>query len=74
MRGGQDGLRPALDGECSGGGEDRDDGEGDAKARGPEDVGALNDTHAEDHENSAPAYLKERERAEVDARREVGEG
>src|SRR5215469_112349 len=56
VRGGQDGLRPALDGEGGGGGEDRGDGEGRDEARRP------------DHVHRAEADLQQREGAEVDAR------
>ena len=74
MRGGQDRLRPALNGECSGGGEGGGDGESDDEARGPGDVGMLDEGQADGHEDGAEADLQERQRLEGDARRDVAEG
>lgn len=74
MRGGQDGLRPTLDGEGRGGGEDGGDGEGDEQARSPIDMRPLDEGQTYRHEQGAKPDLQQRERLKGDTRRDVSEG
>ena len=74
VRGGQDRLGPALDGECGGGGECCGDHEGGDEASGEVDVGVLNERKADRHEECAEADLKNGERLEGNARRDMAEG